>query len=123
MMRAAGIILMSPQGRVLMLQRSPSSDHGSEWCFPGGGIEDGETAATAAIRECLEETGYAVETAGDELCTRVADDVHFTTFVRKVDDEFVPRLNDEHVAWAWVRPEDALAAVLTPAQAAPPAAI
>lgn len=28
------------------------------WQFPGGGVEPGETAETAAAREALEETGY-----------------------------------------------------------------
>jgi len=31
------------------------------WQFPGGGVEPGETAETAAGREALEETGYAVD--------------------------------------------------------------
>ena len=31
------------------------------WQFPGGGVEPGETAETAAARETLEETGYAPE--------------------------------------------------------------
>jgi 8-oxo-dGTP pyrophosphatase MutT (NUDIX family) len=31
------------------------------WQFPGGGVEPGETAETAAAREALEETGYAVD--------------------------------------------------------------
>jgi 8-oxo-dGTP pyrophosphatase MutT (NUDIX family) len=109
MIRAAGIILQSPEGRVIMLQRSLTGDHAGEWCFPGGGVEDGETTANAALREVLEETGYRVGAVGSELCTRVAEDVHFTTYLNKVDEEFVPRLNGEHVAFAWIAPKDALA--------------
>jgi 8-oxo-dGTP pyrophosphatase MutT (NUDIX family) len=105
---ASGIILQSSEGRVLILQRSKTGDHAGEWCFPGGGVEDGETTPNAAVRECLEETGYRVGSVGAELCTRVAEDVHFTTYLVKVDDEFVPRLNSEHVAWAWVKPADVL---------------
>lgn len=30
------------------------------WQFPGGGVEPFETAETAAVRETLEETGFAV---------------------------------------------------------------
>lgn len=34
------------------------------WEFPGGKMEPGEAADEAAARECLEETGIAVETIG-----------------------------------------------------------
>jgi len=30
------------------------------WSLPGGGLDDGETAEQAAIRETLEETGYQI---------------------------------------------------------------
>ena len=35
------------------------------WEFPGGKIDPGETPAEAARRECLEETGLAVEIIGE----------------------------------------------------------
>ena len=31
------------------------------WCLPGGGVEEGESAAQAAIREAKEETGIDVQ--------------------------------------------------------------
>jgi SPP1 gp7 family putative phage head morphogenesis protein len=46
-------------GRVLMLQRGldPTDPASGTWEFPGGHIEDGETAVGAAVREWQEETG------------------------------------------------------------------
>lgn len=42
------------------------NEHGkSGWTLPGGGLEFGEDAPTAVVREVLEETGYVVEL--DEL--------------------------------------------------------
>ena len=50
--------VLDPQGRVLIVrERKPPFRFG----FPGGRIEAGETAEAAAVRECLEETGLAVE--------------------------------------------------------------
>jgi 8-oxo-dGTP diphosphatase len=37
--------------------------------FPGGKVQDDETPATAAIRECREETGLEIEVLGELLCT------------------------------------------------------
>ena len=108
MIFASGVILRSPSGSVLLLRRSAAGDHEGEWCFPGGKLEDGEDAASAAVRETLEETGYRVGSPGRVLCRRIADDVDYTTFVTSCDDEFTPKLDDENVAFAWVAPADAL---------------
>lgn len=118
MIRAAGILIQSPQGRVLLLQRSATGDHAGEWCCPGGKIEDGETPAQAAVREAFEEAGVELKSPGKELCTRISEDVHFTTFLLAGIEEFVPTLNDEHVAYAWIAPSAALAAYAPPPMAA-----
>ena len=52
-------------GKVLLIRRKYPPNPGL-WAFPGGRIEPGESAAQAAVRETLEETGCAVE-AGERL--------------------------------------------------------
>lgn len=107
--RAAGVLLTSPAGRVLLMRRRPGGeDHGGEWAFPGGGIEDGETAEQAARRELSEETGAAYDGALTSWTRRIKDGVDFTTF-RATVDEFEPKLNDEHDLAKWVTLEEALA--------------
>lgn len=108
--KAAGIIFVTPNGRALFLKRSVNGDHASEWCHPGGGIEEGETAEEAAAREAEEECGidcyyYVDDIEFDVLDSRISEEgVDFTTFVVMVDAEFIPTLNDEHDGWAWAPP-------------------
>ena len=108
MILASGVILLSPEGRVLLLRRSGAGDHEGEWCFPGGKIEDGETVAEAAVRETKEETGLLLSSPGEVLMRRIADDVDYTTYLVKVDEEFVPKLDAENTAYAWIKPGDVL---------------
>ena len=46
-------------GRLLMIRRGTEPGRG-RWSLPGGRCEPGETAAEAAVREVLEETGLRV---------------------------------------------------------------
>ena len=106
MILASGIILRSPSGSVLLLRRSADGDAEGLWAFPGGKLEDGEDASAAAARETLEETGFLADPPGKVLMRRVKDGVDYTTFLTDVDEEFVPVLNGEHTAFAWVKPGD-----------------
>jgi 8-oxo-dGTP pyrophosphatase MutT (NUDIX family) len=101
---ASGVILRAKSGRVLVLQRSNEGDAPGLWALPGGKIEDGESAKVAAIRECLEETGYLLGTPELEILHEDNGEVDFTTFLKNIDDEFVPKLNEEHTSWAWIDP-------------------
>jgi len=48
---------------LLGLSKSPD-DRYFKWCFPGGGVDDGETAEAAAVRECKEETNARCRAIG-----------------------------------------------------------
>lgn len=97
--RCAGV-LIECDGRYLLCKRKD----GTAWETPAGGVEAGESAADAAIRECEEEIGVQL------------------TDVRKVDHAFGPgvffemfyceacptrvRLNGEFDDWGWFGPDD-----------------
>lgn len=53
---ASAIILDETREKVLLTKRT---DNG-RWCLPGGGMDPGESAEEACIREVLEETGLEV---------------------------------------------------------------
>ncbi|OSP54645.1 8-oxo-dGTP diphosphatase MutT [Pseudoruegeria sp. SK021] len=53
----AAVVLVDPDGRILLAQRPEGKDMAGLWEFPGGKIEPGETPETALIRELQEELG------------------------------------------------------------------
>jgi 8-oxo-dGTP pyrophosphatase MutT (NUDIX family) len=108
--RAAGILIRSRSGTVLLLRRSTGEDHAGTWALPGGKLRDGEDPADAACRETLEELGWDPGSAGKLLCRRISEGVDYTTFLKDVDHEFAPpKMNGEHDGWMWVAPTEALA--------------
>lgn len=55
---AVGIILLNAEGYVYAFQRT---DYPTQWQCPEGGMEEGETAEEAALRELQEEVGILPE--------------------------------------------------------------
>ena len=53
----AACALIDTDGRILMCQRPVGKSHAGKWEFPGGKIEDGETAEETIVRELREELG------------------------------------------------------------------
>ncbi len=54
------IAVVERDDRFLIAPRPAGVALAGLWEFPGGKVEPGESAAQAAVRECLEETGLAV---------------------------------------------------------------
>jgi hypothetical protein len=106
--RAAGVMCDDGEGRVLFLRRSATADHPGTWCFPGGGAEDDEEPEDTAWRELVEETAYSGQRDGAGLgpVHAARSPVNFHTF-GATTGSFLPRLNDEHDAYAWAHPAHA----------------
>jgi len=49
-------VVVVDDGGVLLVEREDSD----VWCLPGGGVDDGESVAAAAVREVEEEPGILV---------------------------------------------------------------
>lgn len=114
----AGILYRSGGAVLLLLRAGTAGDFPLHWCFPGGGIEEGETAEQAALRESQEEVGYLPT----EPLYAIDYDGGFTTFALDLPEPFAPALNPEHVGFVWA-PLNALPQPMHPGCAATLAAL
>jgi ADP-ribose pyrophosphatase YjhB (NUDIX family) len=74
--KVAAAVLIEYQGRLLLVRRTNEPERG-RWTLPAGYVDAGEDPRQAAARECLEETGLAVDVG-------VVQDVLFETGPGKV---------------------------------------
>ena len=115
---ASGIVLIAPDGAVLLLRRSPPNDFAEHWAFPGGKAEGVEMAIDAAERELREETGLAID--ADKVLidrTEAESGLVFSTFAAVIDGKPTPDLNEEHSDYLWAT-LDKLPSPMHPAVAA-----
>jgi len=85
-------ILLTYAGKALFLHDPESS----LWMLPGGHMEDGETPEKACIRECKEETGF-----NPKDLRFLFNYQNYALFWLPLEDEFVPKLSDEHSGFVW----------------------
>jgi 8-oxo-dGTP diphosphatase len=109
-------VLQQADGRFLLAQRPPGKAYAGYWEFPGGKVEDGETAAAALSRELHEELGIDVISAYPWIIREfdyphAAVRLHFFR-VRAWNGELQGR---EAQAFAWQRLEAIDVAPLLPA--------
>jgi 8-oxo-dGTP pyrophosphatase MutT (NUDIX family) len=89
--------------RFLLLQKAHGKHEGT-WGLVGGTTIEGENPWQGLQREISEEIGFIPEIKKTlPLETFVSSDqvFYFHTYLCVVDDEFVPKLSDEHTSWAW----------------------
>lgn len=102
--RGAGVLIAARStGRVLLLRRAAEVNEGGTWGTPGGKIDEGESARTAAIRELEEEAGWdgPVTVLKEPIFVFREPGFEFCTYFGFIEDEFVPKLNWESDDAGW----------------------
>ncbi len=104
------------EGKIFCTQRNAEKSLPLLWEFPGGKIEENETAITALKREITEELACTIEVGEAILATTYEYDfgiVHLQTFYCKLIQGTPVLL--EHVAAKWVAIDQLLALDWAPA--------
>ena len=102
----AGILLVNPETKEMLLLFRNDFEEEDTWCIPGGGVDIGEEAYDAAIREVYEEAlinseKYQMKGREPIYSNKVSDDFTFHTFLAEVPENIEPQLNFEHSDWGW----------------------
>lgn len=107
---STGVVIVRG-GKILVVRRVADDHLGGWYELPGGGVNDGETFAAAAVREALEETGLKVADVigmvdGFDYQTPRKPKVRQINFVVSVEPGEVVLDPGEHGAYRWVGKAD-----------------
>jgi 8-oxo-dGTP pyrophosphatase MutT (NUDIX family) len=92
----------------LFLLRS-GGKYSNTWGLVGGKIEPNESVLDGLHREIKEEMGGEIKGAKVIPIEQYTSDNNkfvYHTFLIKVEEEFVPELNNEHKGYCWVKLDD-----------------
>lgn len=102
------LIYCTSTHRYLFLLRR-NGRYPNTWGLVGGKVENGETIFEGLNREIKEELGGEIKDAKIipiEKYTSDNSSFVYQTYLIRVEEEFVPELNDEHKGYCWVQLED-----------------
>lgn len=100
---SGALICSRVSNRVLLLQKN-TGKHAGKWVLAGGTNLVNETAWQGLLREIEEEIGFLPDIKKTlPLEKFVSSDslFNFHTYFCIVEDEFIPKLSAEHIAWGW----------------------
>jgi 8-oxo-dGTP diphosphatase len=108
--RRRGVVaVVSRRNRLLVIRRSSLVVAPGAVCFPGGGIESGETETAALIREIDEELGAAVLPIRRLWHSVTAWDVELSWWLADLDPKAALAPNPAEVASVyWLAPDELL---------------
>ena len=105
---AIGVIVRN-ETEVLVIQRSETVRAPGRLCFPGGGIEDGESEAAAVVRELHEELAVTVEPVRKLWTSSTASGVLLNWWLVRLPSDQNPKPNPSEVAaYCWMTVEELL---------------
>lgn len=108
------------KGKLLYLLKQDHKPQGNTWTDPGGKVDPGETPQGAIQRELFEETG--IQSNDIQFLKTYYErypDIDFTYHkfrVRLEEDPAIILSPNEHKAYAWFTPEEALKQDLIPGE-------
>jgi 8-oxo-dGTP pyrophosphatase MutT (NUDIX family) len=79
--KTAWVILFTPD-KLILGKRAPNTNNPNLWNFFGGHIDDGETAAEAAVRELREEIGMKADPNELKAVAVIGDATYFSLKVQ-----------------------------------------
>jgi 8-oxo-dGTP diphosphatase len=105
--RRGAVAIAMRGGRMLVIQRSRHVVAPLVYCFPGGGIEDGETEEEALVRECREEIGVTLRPTRRLWECTTAWKVHLAWWLAEIAPDAEPTLNPREVeSIHWFTPDE-----------------
>ena len=102
-----GGIIMSGDGKVMLLRKPNGTGYGNKWTLAKGGAEEGEDSPTAALREVQEEMGIKGRIIGEVPGHYSANGQSNKYHIMEVDEDtgnFDPK---ETAEVKWMTPEEA----------------